>query len=76
MRTPRAVLPLNAEYIVIGQLLAYFKNLIYEMTEEQFTKIAMTKSRGAMNPVRVGQIYRELMEEAGLQPLYEEKSDG
>lgn len=73
MRAPRAVTPLRNEYIVVGQILTENKDNIYEMTEEEFTKVVMRKGRGAMNVFKVMEIYHRLMEEAGLMPLYEEK---
>lgn len=72
MRVPRAVLPLKNEYIVIGHIFSEYQDKIYEMTEEEFTKVVMTKGRGCMNVFRVMEIYHALMEEAGLMPLYED----
>lgn len=60
------------EYIVLGQILSDYKDKIYDMTEEEFVKVVMTKARGSMNVFRVMEIYHALMEEAGLMPLYED----
>ena len=63
--TVRAVLPKMFEYMVIGDMLQDFP-FFYDLKEEVFLKNAMRRSGGAMNPNRLREIYRELMEEAGL----------
>ena len=62
----RLVRPLQTEYIVVGGLLMNWHNTIYTLTEEQFVGECMRKSHGSMNPNRVREIYKELMEEAGV----------
>ena len=62
----RLVRPLQIEYIIIGGILMNYQNEIYTMSEDQFIKLAMTKSNGSMNPNRVKLIFALLMQEAGL----------
>lgn len=71
-RIPRTVTPLADEYINVGNILAdtlVYGFDIYHMTRKEFIHAVMTTSRGKMNPVRVSQIYDDLMKDAGLDPL-------
>jgi len=72
MRTPRAVRPIEFEYIIVGSVLGHHH--IYDMTEQQFIKLIMKKSRGHMNPNKAKEIYHVLMNEAGLEPLYDQQA--
>lgn len=73
MRTPRAVRPIQHEYVTIGEVLTALKYDLYEnITLENFTMLCMLASRGSMNPNRAKDIYYTLMNEAGLEPLYED----
>lgn len=73
MRTPRAVRPLFTEYKTMSEILHLVKHSeFYQMTMEEFVKLAVHVSHGAMHPHRARQLYRDLMSEAGLEPLYEE----
>jgi hypothetical protein len=65
-RVPRAVRPLETEYMVIGDILN--NHNIYNLTDAQFIALVMKKSNGGMNPARVKQIYNNLCEDAGLMP--------
>lgn len=66
-RIPRTICPLHAEYRHVGHVLTYCD--IYQMSEHMFVSCLMEKSGGGMNSVRVKEIYKQLMEEAGLPPL-------
>ena len=57
--------PLYIEYYTIGYILRYEK-YIYDMTENEFINACMVYSNGALNPHKCREIYRQLMEEAGL----------
>lgn len=72
-RVPRAVRPLYSEYKVMAEMLRIFNDDYYHLTIEGFTGVMMKLSGGHMNPERVRQIYFNLMEDAGLKPLYEKK---
>lgn len=75
MRTPRAVTPLFAEYKTMSEILHLVRHAdVYQMTMEEFVKLAMHVSHGVMNPQRAKQIYIDLMSEAGLEPLYNEQA--
>jgi len=67
--TTRTVLPKAFEYRVISSMLQDFP-FMYDMTEEEFVKHGMRRSSGGMNPNRLKEIYKELMEEAGLPLRY------
>lgn len=71
-RIPRAVTPLFHEYMAVAHILYVFGDLFYNMTEREFTACIMEKTNGFFNPARAKVIYRELMDEAGLEPLYDE----
>ena len=74
MRIPKAVTPLFAEYKTMSEILHLIRHAdIYQITMEEFVKLAMHVSHGFMNPNRAKQIYLDLMEEAGLPPLYKDK---
>lgn len=75
MRAPRTVRPLYAEYKVMGEVLRIFNNDYYHLTVERFTSVVMKLSGGQINPEKVRQIYFNLMEDAGLKPLYEKKNE-
>lgn len=62
----RLVRPLQVEYLVVGMILTNWGNYIYKATEEEFLKKCMMMSQGSMNPNRVKEIYKNLMEEAVL----------
>lgn len=64
-KTPRAYRPLHNEYTAISYILRREKN-IYDMTELEFIDHCTFYSHGAMSPVRAREIYRLLIEEAGL----------
>lgn len=72
MRVPKATTPLFAEYKAMCDLLLTVRHIdIYQMTIEEFVKLLMYKSHGFMSPERARRIYFDLMEEAGLEPLYD-----
>jgi hypothetical protein len=62
---PRAYRPLYMEYLTIGYILRYEKN-IYDMTEQEFQTACMVHSNGYMHPNRPIEILRALKGEAGL----------
>jgi hypothetical protein len=62
---PKAYKPLYGEYLTISYIIMDQKS-IYNMTEQEFTNCCMFYSNGSMNPQRASEIYRLLMEEAGL----------
>lgn len=71
MRTPRAVRPLQYEYVVLGGILKDLGEDLYATTRRDFLSLCMLRSRGAVNPHRIERVYDELMREAGLPPLEE-----
>jgi len=72
-RLPRAVRPLQSEYITIGKIVA--DNNFYYMTRIEFVKLAMRFSHGFGNPKRYSDVYDLLMEDGGLPALGEKKDD-
>jgi hypothetical protein len=62
---PRSYRPLQIEYMTVGYILRYEKN-VYDMTPMEFQTACMIYSNGYMNPNRAIDIYNALMEEAGL----------
>lgn len=62
----RLVRPLQIEYIIVGGFLTNWQNAIYSLTEKQFVGECMRLSGGSMNPVRLKEIYKQLMDEAGV----------
>ena len=65
-KAPRTVRPLQTEYQMVGFIFNQYGNYVYEMDEEEFVGKCMTVSHGSMNPNRVREIYKQLMEEAGI----------
>lgn len=64
-KVPNAYRPLYMEYVTVGYILRYEKS-VYEMTEEQFINSCLFYSHGAMSAFNARIIYKQLMEEAGL----------
>lgn len=62
---PRAYRPLWNEYWVVGYILRYEKS-VYSITEDEFVNICWFHSHGSMNPNRAKEIYKQLIDEAGL----------
>lgn len=73
MRTPRAVRPIQYEYVTIGEVLSALKYELYDTSLDDFIRICMLQSKGHMNPDRAKEIYHTLMNEAGLEPIYGEQ---
>ena len=69
MRTPRAVRPIQYEYVTIGEVLSALKYDLYDTSLDDFITICILQSKGHMNPNRVKEIYHILMNEGGLDPL-------
>ena len=66
-RVPRAFCPKHDEYIVVALVLQ--EDYFYNLTQETFVANCMKYSNGRMHPERAKQIYKELMDEAGLPVL-------
>jgi hypothetical protein len=66
MNEPRAYRPLQTEYQVIGFVLSNWGSYLYKADEDEFVGKCMTASFGTMNPTRLREIYRMLIEEAGI----------
>lgn len=64
-RVPKGMRPLLIEYTVIGRILSNEKEY-YNMSRVEFIDYCMFHSNGYMNPIRAGQIYTDLMNDAGL----------
>lgn len=62
----RLVRPLYTEYIIVGKVVRSLAHDLYKTSENSFVDECMKASGGSMNPNRLREIYRELMEEAGL----------
>jgi len=65
MRPIRLVRPRYNIYKAIGQLINEDEN-IYDLTRNQFIGKILRLSGGCLNPCTVGEIYDELMKEAGI----------
>lgn len=64
-KVPNAYTPLRMEYLTVGYILRYEQS-VYEMTEERFIDACIFYSHGAMSAFNARIIYKQLMEEAGL----------
>lgn len=65
MKAPRLVKPLYNEYITVGYVLKN-ERFVYDFTEDEFIKACMIHANGSLNPSRLKEVYKMLMEEAGL----------
>lgn len=66
-RVPHAERGLRTQYLAVAQAIG--DDLYLEMTESQFIGAVLKASGGSLNPVVVRQVYRDLMQDAGLPPL-------
>lgn len=62
----RLVRPMQMEYITVGKVLRYWAQDFYRISEKLFVDHCMKESGGSMNPHRVRAIYKQLMDEAGI----------
>lgn len=61
---PFAFRPLRQEYLTIAKILQDDSYL--DMSEENFVKVVLRESNGALSPKRIRMIYQELMKDAGI----------
>lgn len=63
----RLVRPIQMEYITMSKFFGvYGEKGIYTMTQKEFVNIFMRMSSGSVNPYRAKEIYKLMMDEAGL----------